>query len=305
MNWSGAFSTAGRRGRGAGQVHRPLQAAEAQLAVPRDLLGALERAPGSCPSTSSRGVEDVLTYDFNPPVGLGPYTLHSFDPNGTWYIWEKRADWDHTAVADFGEPAPQFVIYRNNMSIDNRLIEMRNGDLDMIHDLSPEGMFSIVKEDATVTGWFPGFPYAHPDPTLPMFIFNHQNPKFQDKRVRWALALMLDARGMSMAQLSRCGDALGDLDPAHRHASGRLSHPDAGVADQLRARHRRTRRSSRTTPTSASRSPKWCVRSSATRCRPTRTPSATPSATAGGSRTSTRRPSCSAAPASPRTATSG
>ena len=76
---------------------------------------------------------------------------------------------------------------------------MRNGDLDMIHDLSPEGMFSIVEEDPTPQGWFPGFPYAHPDPTLPMFIFNHQNPKFQDKRVRWALALMLDARALSMA----------------------------------------------------------------------------------------------------------
>jgi peptide/nickel transport system substrate-binding protein len=69
----------------------------------------------------------------------------------------------------------------------------------MIHDLSPEGMFSIVEEEDTVRGWFPGFPYAHPDPTLPMFIFNHQHEKFQDHRVRWALALMLDARGLSMA----------------------------------------------------------------------------------------------------------
>jgi peptide/nickel transport system substrate-binding protein len=60
-------------------------------------------------------------------------------------------------------------------------------------------MFSIVEEDDQVRGWFPGFPYAHPDPTLPMFIFNHQNEKFQDRRVRWALALMLDARAMSMA----------------------------------------------------------------------------------------------------------
>ena len=145
------------------------------------------------------GVENLLEYDFADPVGLGPYVPHSYDPNGNWYIWEKREDWDRTSVADFGEPAPQYVIYRNNMPIDNRLIEMRNGDLDMIHDLSPEGMFSIVEEEDTVRGWFPGFPYAHPDPTLPMFIFNHQNEKFQDRRVRWALALMLDARGMSMA----------------------------------------------------------------------------------------------------------
>jgi peptide/nickel transport system substrate-binding protein len=56
--------------------------------------------------------EDPMAFDFNPPVGLGPYTLHSFDPNGAWYIWEKRADWDKTAMAQWGEPGPKYVIYR-------------------------------------------------------------------------------------------------------------------------------------------------------------------------------------------------
>ncbi len=142
---------------------------------------------------------DPKTFDFNPPVGLGPYKLNSFDPNGAWYIWEKRADWDKTGMAEWGEPAPKYVIYRSIPSVDKRLIEMVNGNLDMIHDLSPEGMFSLAKQSATSRGWFPGFPYAHPDPTLPMVIFNTQNPKFQDKRVRWALALMLDPLQISMA----------------------------------------------------------------------------------------------------------
>jgi peptide/nickel transport system substrate-binding protein len=144
-------------------------------------------------------VEDVMAYDFNPPVSLGPYTLNSYDPNGYWYIWEKREDWDKTAIAPYGEPAPQYVIYRSIPSTDNRLIEMVNGNLDMIHDLTPEGMFSLVQQSPTSRGWFPGFPFAHPDPTLPMVIFNTQDERFDDKRVRWALALMLDARAISMA----------------------------------------------------------------------------------------------------------
>nr|WP_200940864.1 ABC transporter substrate-binding protein [Devosia sp. Leaf420] len=145
------------------------------------------------------GVEDILSYDANPPVSIGPYTLHSFDPNGTWYIWQRREDWQRTAMGMISEPHPKYVIYRNNISTDNRLIEIRNGNLDMVHDLTPEGTFSVVQQDPQIQGWFPGFPYAHPDPTLVMAIPNHQNPKFQDKRVRWALALMLDARTMSMA----------------------------------------------------------------------------------------------------------
>ena len=144
-------------------------------------------------------VENPMAYDFNPPVGLGPYTLHSFDPNGSWYIWERREDWQRTAMASWGEPAPKYIIYRSIPSLDRRLIEMVNGDLDMIHDLTPEGMFSLADQCSTCRGWFPGFPYAHPDPTLPMVIFNTQNPVFQDKRVRWALALMLDPVEMSMA----------------------------------------------------------------------------------------------------------
>lgn len=143
--------------------------------------------------------DDPMESDFNPPVGLGPYTLHSYDPNGAWYIWEKREDWERTTVAAYGEPGPQYIIYRSIPAIDSRLIEMVNGNLDMIHDLTPEAMFSLVEQDETARGWFPGFPHAHPDPTLPMVIFNHQNELFQDRRVRWALALMLDARQISMA----------------------------------------------------------------------------------------------------------
>ncbi|SHI98505.1 ABC transporter substrate-binding protein [Wenxinia saemankumensis] len=144
-------------------------------------------------------VDDVTAFQFNPPVGLGPYTLHSFDPNGSWYAWQKREDWDRTAMAQWGEPGPEYIIYRSIPNIDNRLIEMSNGNLDLIHDLTPEGTFSIIEDRDSVRGWFEGFPYAHPDPTLPMIIFNTQNAPFDDRRVRWALALMLDARAMSMA----------------------------------------------------------------------------------------------------------
>lgn len=198
MTWSGQFSTqvATVEAPDPQTVHFTLQNPNSRF---HSIFTVRWNGAWIMPEHIFSGVDNVIEYDFNTPVGLGPYVLHSFDPNGTWYIWEKREDWDRTSVADFGEPKPQFAIYRNNMPIDNRLIEMRNGDLDMIHDLSPEGMFSIIEQDENVRGWFPGFPYAHPDPTLPMFIFNHQNEKFQDPRVRWALALMLDVKGLSMA----------------------------------------------------------------------------------------------------------
>jgi peptide/nickel transport system substrate-binding protein len=142
---------------------------------------------------------DLIKFAFDPPVTLGPYVLNSYDPNGAWFIWRKREDWQKTTVARFGEPGPKYVAYIDPGPPDKRVIAQLNHELDIIHDTSPEGMFTLAKQSKTSRGWFKGFPYAHPDPTLPMVIFNHQNPLFKSRDMRWALALLIDMKAVSMA----------------------------------------------------------------------------------------------------------
>jgi peptide/nickel transport system substrate-binding protein len=144
-------------------------------------------------------VDDVLKFDFNPPVSLGSYTLHNFDRGGKWFIWKKRDDWQRTTVARYGEPGPGYLAYIDPGPPEKRVIEQLNHRLDVIHDLSPEGMFKLAKDSPSSVSWFEGFPYAHPDPTLPSVIFNHRLEKFQNKDVRWALALLIDIKAVSMA----------------------------------------------------------------------------------------------------------
>ena len=60
-------------------------------------------------------------------------------------------------------------------------------------------MFTLAKQAPSSHGWFKGFPFAHPDPTLPSVIFNLQNETFQNRDVRWALALLIDIKAVSMA----------------------------------------------------------------------------------------------------------
>lgn len=144
-------------------------------------------------------VADPTKYDFNPPVTIGPYKLHSFDPNGKWYIWEKREDWQRTTLARFGEPGPKYAAYIDPGPPDKRVILQLNHQLDIIHDTSPEGVFTLVKQSPSSHGWFKGFPYAHPDPTLPSVMFNHQVKPFDNPDVRWALALLIDMKAVSMA----------------------------------------------------------------------------------------------------------
>jgi peptide/nickel transport system substrate-binding protein len=69
----------------------------------------------------------------------------------------------------------------------------------VIHDIAPEGMFALAKQSKVTRAWFKGFPYGHPDPTLPAVIFNTQNELFRNPDVRWALALLIDIKAVSMA----------------------------------------------------------------------------------------------------------
>ena len=142
---------------------------------------------------------DPLKFAFDPPVSLGPYVLQSYDPNGKWFIWKLRDDWQRTTIARFGKPGPTYAVYMDPGPPDKRVIAQLNHQLDIIHDVAPEGMFTLARQSKTSQAWFEGFPYAHPDPTLPALIFNHQREVFQNRDVRWALALLIDVKAVSMA----------------------------------------------------------------------------------------------------------
>jgi len=142
---------------------------------------------------------DPLRFDFNKPVSLGAYTLNSYDPDGKWYVWQRRDDWQRTTLGRYGEPGPKYVAYVDPGPPDKRVIAQLNHDLDVIHDVAPEGMFTLAKQSKSLKTWFKGFPFGHPDPTLPSVIFNLQNPTYQNRDVRWALALLIDIRAVAMA----------------------------------------------------------------------------------------------------------
>ena len=144
-------------------------------------------------------VEDPAKFDFNKPVTLSAYTLNSYDPDGKWYIWQLRDDWQRTSLGRFGKPGPKYLAYVDPGPPDKRVIAQLNHELDVIHDISPEGMFRLAKEGKGTRAWFKGFPYGHPDPTLAGVIFNTQNENLKNRDVRWALTLMIDVKAVMMA----------------------------------------------------------------------------------------------------------
>lgn len=142
---------------------------------------------------------DPMKFDNANPISLGAYVLKSFDPDGKWYIWQLRDDWQRTSLGRFGKPGPKYLVYMDPGPPDKRVIAQLNHQLDVVHDIAPEGMFTLAKQSKSSLAWFKGFPYGHPDPTLPSLIFNGQNDLFKNKDVRWALALLIDIKAVSMA----------------------------------------------------------------------------------------------------------
>ncbi len=144
-------------------------------------------------------VEDPVAFTFNPPVSLGAYTLRDFDPNGQWYLWERREDWQRTSVARLGEVSVKYAMYIDPGPSDKRVIAQKAHELDVIHDITPEGRITLARENPSSVGWFPSFPWAHPDPTLPAVIYNNEKPGLDKREVRWALTLAIDIAQVALA----------------------------------------------------------------------------------------------------------
>jgi peptide/nickel transport system substrate-binding protein len=142
---------------------------------------------------------DPLAFKFNPPISIGAYKLKDSDPNGKWFLWERREDWKKTSVALLGDVDVKYAMYIDPGPSDKRVIAQTNHDLDVIHDITPEGRITLAKNSPTSISWFNSFPWGHPDPTLPAVIYNNEKPGLDKKEVRWALTLAIDIVQAAMA----------------------------------------------------------------------------------------------------------
>jgi len=162
-------------------------------------------------------VEDPVAFDFNPPVSLGAYVLKDYDPNGYWFLWEKRKDWQRTSLGMlYGEPGPKYVLYKGIASPEKKVMDQMAHNLDIIHDLPPEGAITLVNSNPYSKTWFDGWPWAHPDPTLPSIIMNHEQYPYNLKEVRWALTLAIDIVQVVLQSYNGCAT----ISPIHVPPTG-------------------------------------------------------------------------------------
>lgn len=157
-------------------------------------------------------VEDVVSFEFDPFIGTGPYKLHSYDPAGYWTAWEKREDWDKSPTGIlFGEPAPKYVLFQTFTDTSAKVIAQLTHQLD-VADYDAEGFAAAMAQGGTIRAYQLNYPWVvNNDPCLTGITFNTMVEPFNNREVRWALVLAIDI----VEYLAQAVDGQATLSPVH------------------------------------------------------------------------------------------
>ena len=134
---------------------------------------------------------DVLSFTDSKPLASEQYVVKDYDKLGTWILYEKRADWQNTAVGQlYGEPKPQYVLYRVFGTTESRVMAMVQNQVDVMNEVSYEDLQTMLDSSETVRGWYKDYPYANTDDACSKGVFfNCAVAPFDNVNVRWALTL--------------------------------------------------------------------------------------------------------------------
>ncbi len=148
--------------------------------------------------------KDLLTYDNNQNIATGPYVFVRADPQGNWFLYEKRADWQASATNQVGgEPVPKYILFRSYGPEEKRVMAAIQNEIDILCDISPESWDILRQRNPTAKVWYDGFPWANmDDPAARGIMFNCAKAPFDNPEVRWALILALDLKSITMASYS-------------------------------------------------------------------------------------------------------
>jgi peptide/nickel transport system substrate-binding protein len=138
--------------------------------------------------------QDLLSWTNYPPTSLGAYMPAESDPNGYWELFKLRDDWQKTTPGIVtGKAGPQYILTIFYGANERKAIAMARHDLDLMMDIDYEAFNAILSSTPTARSWFKDFPWAYPNELdCRWFGFNWTIPPYDNKDVRWALALALD-----------------------------------------------------------------------------------------------------------------
>jgi peptide/nickel transport system substrate-binding protein len=105
-------------------------------------------------------VEDPLRFPFFPPIGTSPYVLIDYDPQGYWFLFERREDWYRTGIGrTFGKPKPKYILRIFLGGDEKEIIVFAKHELDF-SEIGFPSIEAAKKASPYVRGWWKTFPHS-------------------------------------------------------------------------------------------------------------------------------------------------
>lgn len=148
---------------------------------------------------------DLTTDLYESPLATGPYTLESYDPNGYWFLYKLRddAEFSDVGVLTGKVPQPKYVLFTAYGTEEKKTMAMLNNEVDILCDISPESWEVLLDGNDKVACWLPDYPYGcFDDPCERGMLINCDIEPYNQRDVRWAMALALDIVQVSMDTFS-------------------------------------------------------------------------------------------------------
>ena len=138
-------------------------------------------------------VEDPLTFPFFPPVTTGAYIGIDYDPQGYWFLYERREDWYRTGIGKtFGKPKPKYILRIYYGADEKDVMAISKHELDFT-EVGFAAIDPALKASPYARGWWKkGFPHAFQDPAETGVGFNTAKYPYNITDIRWALTLIIN-----------------------------------------------------------------------------------------------------------------
>jgi peptide/nickel transport system substrate-binding protein len=138
------------------------------------------------------------------PVVSGPYRMvySHFQKR----IWDRRDDWWAARIGFQRLPRVERIIYLGDMEEGKCVQHMITDEMDICNDLRPSNIRTAMIHNPRVTTWTGRKePFGYVDWWPTCMGFNATEPPFDDRRMRWAVDLVLDRQAILQIGWQGCG----------------------------------------------------------------------------------------------------
>lgn len=137
------------------------------------------------------------------PVWTGPYKL--VKATSTEFVFDRRADWWAAETGFQDLPAPERIIFVEAGPDERKAAALSANEVDGQPSLRIDTFNTVLEQNPNATGWTADPPHAWIDPCPGMLGFNTRVAPWDDKDMRWAVALALPNQQIGDAQTGGFG----------------------------------------------------------------------------------------------------